>query len=118
MTTAAGPKSKVPKIPSFNNVMQHIQDALTPAKLHFFVCIAKMLTPFLQKFQTDKPMVPFLRELDQIDAKKMELRFAVKAEIDKVQKETAVSSLQIYSFQMECRTLPESSQLNCLRDVL
>ena len=42
-----------------------------------------------------------------IDAKKMELGFAVKAEIDKVQKETAVSSLQIYSFQMECRTLLE-----------
>ena len=44
MTTAAGPKIKVPKIQSFNNVMQHIQDALTPAKLHFFVCIANILT--------------------------------------------------------------------------
>ena len=143
MTTAAGPKSKVPKIQSFNNVMQHIQNALTPAKLHFFICIVKILTPFLQKYQIDKPMAPFPREellgllktimaifikksvLDQattaaklakidikddknrIDAKKMELGFAVKAEIDKVQKETAVSSLQIYSFQMECRTLLE-----------
>ena len=143
MTTVAGPKSKVPKIQSFNNVMHHIQGALPPAKLHFFVCIAKILTPFLQKFQTDKPMAPFLREellgllktimaifikksvLDQattaaklakidikdnknqIDAKKMELGFAVKAEKDKVQKEKAVYSLQIYSFLMECRTLLE-----------
>ena len=153
MTTAAGPKSKVPKIQSFNNVMQHIQDALTPAKLHFFICIAKILTPFLQKFQTDKPMAPFLREellgllktimaifikksvLDQattaakidikddknrIDAKKMELGFAVKAEIDKVQKETAVSSLQIYSFhsRWSAEHCLKSSQLNCWRDVL
>ena len=31
-------------------------------KLHLFVCIAKILTPFLQKFQTYKPMAPFLRE--------------------------------------------------------
>ena len=42
--------------------MQHIQDALTPAKLHFFVCIVNILTPCLQKFQTYKPMAPFLRE--------------------------------------------------------
>ena len=47
MTTSAGPKSKVPKIRSFNNGMQSIQDALTP---------------FLQKFQTDKLMAHFLRE--------------------------------------------------------
>ena len=143
MTTAACPKSKVPKIQSFNNVMQHIQDALTLANIHFFVCIAKILSPFLKKFHTDKPMAPFLREellgllktimaifikksvLDQattaaklanidinddknrIYAKKMELGFAVKAEIDKVQNETSVSSLQIDSSQMEWRTLLE-----------
>ena len=55
-------KRKVPKIQSFNNVMQHIQDPLTPTKLHLFVCIANILTPCLQKFQTDAPMSSFMRE--------------------------------------------------------
>ena len=31
-----------------------------PAKLHFFITIAKILVPFLELFQTNKPMVPFL----------------------------------------------------------
>ena len=41
--------------------------SLVPAKLHLFITIAKKLTPFLELFQTDKPMVPFLsRELENI----------------------------------------------------
>ena len=33
---------------------------LLPAKLANFLSVAKQLTPFLTKFQTDKPMLPFL----------------------------------------------------------
>ena len=31
-----------------------------PAKIAFFVSVAKQITPFLTAFQTDKPMLPFM----------------------------------------------------------
>ena len=60
-----------------------------------------------------------LAKIDIAD-EKMELGFAVHAEIDDVQKEKAVSSFQIYSFQMECRTLLKKLIAKLLkgRDVL
>ena len=33
---------------------------LIPAKLKFFCFIAEIIKPFLTKYQTDKPMVPYL----------------------------------------------------------
>ena len=32
------------------------------AKWHFFKCIASQLQPFLLKYQTDRPMIPFLSD--------------------------------------------------------
>lgn len=60
--TVAGPKSKVPAIQSFQNLRDHVQDPLIIAKLQFFISIAKILQPFLKKFQTDAPMLPFLAQ--------------------------------------------------------
>ena len=53
-------KSQQPKCQSYINLTEYSQDQLVPAKLHFFITIAKILVPFLELFQTDKPMVPFL----------------------------------------------------------
>ena len=36
------------------------KDHLTIPRLHFFLSIAKMFTPFLAKYQTDRPMMMFL----------------------------------------------------------
>ena len=55
-------KEQVPKIQSFYNVMQHIQNPLTPANLTSLDVLQKLLHLFLQKFQTDKLMASFLRE--------------------------------------------------------
>ena len=35
---------------------------LTPAKLHFFSFVAGIFQPFLVKYQSDKPMVPFVHD--------------------------------------------------------
>ena len=32
------------------------------AKINFFVCIAKVLIPYLELFQTDKPMMPYISD--------------------------------------------------------
>lgn len=61
-TTLSGPKSKIPVIRSFQNLKEHILDPLSTAKLQFFITIAKVLTPFLKKFQSEEPMLPFMAE--------------------------------------------------------
>ena len=39
-----------------------LKDPCFIAKLHFFKCIASQLQPFLLKYQTDRPMTPFLSD--------------------------------------------------------
>ncbi|CAL4148044.1 unnamed protein product [Meganyctiphanes norvegica] len=53
-------KSKQPKCQSWTNLKEYTKDELILAKLYFFLTIAKVLVPFLELFQTDKPMMPFL----------------------------------------------------------
>jgi len=56
------PKSKIPKCSSYISVVAAVNDKLTIAKLHVFVLVANILHPFLEQFQNDKPMIPFLGE--------------------------------------------------------
>ena len=63
----AGPKSKMPNIQSFQTLRNNVQNPLITAKLQFFISVAKILKPFLEKFQTDAPMMPFMaNELQSI----------------------------------------------------
>ena len=57
----AGPKSKIPKSHSFTSLQGVTQD-LVPAKLQFFCTVAKVLHPFLEVFQRERPMLPFMAE--------------------------------------------------------
>jgi len=61
-TTLSGPKSNIPVIRSFQNLMEHVLEPLSQAKLQFFVTIAKVLTPFLKKFQSGNPMLPSMAD--------------------------------------------------------
>ena len=54
------PKSKIPKIHSFEIVTQSVNDFLFPAKLRFFVTQASLLRPYLEMYQTEKPMAVFI----------------------------------------------------------
>lgn len=61
------PKSKRPQNNSYNVVLEHCNDPLVPAKLHFFSFIAGILKKYLIVFQSDYPMLPFVRdELEKI----------------------------------------------------
>lgn len=51
-----------PKTKSYEVVKECLKDPCFVAKLHFFKCIANQLQPFLAKYQTSKPMLPFLSD--------------------------------------------------------
>ena len=57
------PKSKRSSSKSYANVLSAVNDNLTPAKLHFFSFVAGIFQPFLVKYQSDKPMVPFVLDV-------------------------------------------------------
>ena len=44
----------------FSNIFSTVDDLLTPAKLSFFSFLASHLEPYLVKYQTDWPMMPFM----------------------------------------------------------
>ena len=54
------PKSKRPSSKSYSNVLSAVTNNLTPTKLHFFSYVAGIFQLFLTKYQSDKPMIPFL----------------------------------------------------------
>ncbi|KAJ8403281.1 hypothetical protein AAFF_G00354980 [Aldrovandia affinis] len=47
-------------IASFATIRTACEDPFTPAKLEFFISVAKTLQQFLVRFQSDAPMAPFL----------------------------------------------------------
>ena len=52
---------------SYNTLVEHCKDPLMIAKLHFFKYLTSLLRPFLVRFQTENPMLPFLAiDLDRM----------------------------------------------------
>ena len=45
---------------SYDTIAAAIKDPLILAKLHFYMAIARTFTPFLKRYQTDEPVMPFL----------------------------------------------------------
>ena len=54
------PKSKRPKCKSYETLKVAVDHHLMISKLQFFNYVANIVEPFLRKYQTDQPMVPFL----------------------------------------------------------
>ena len=52
----------MPKIQSFSNVQNSVKDPLTTAKLQFFVSQCRLFSPFLDHYQTEATMLPFLAD--------------------------------------------------------
>ena len=47
---------------SYENLLTALNDKLIPAKLKFFIFIASLFEPFLLKYQSGRPMLPFLHD--------------------------------------------------------
>ena len=57
-------KSKQPsKNNSYDTLVTHHTDVFMKVKLQFFVDVASMLSSYLNQFQTDNPMMPFVSEI-------------------------------------------------------
>ena len=54
------PKSQVPTSSSFSTVKSTVYNKWTTAKLEFFMSIAAAMRPYLQTFQSDGPLLPFI----------------------------------------------------------
>ena len=75
---------KEPKSRSYSNLKNSLDDPLIHAKLIFFSYVAYIIEPFLKKFQTDKPMVPFPSfGLKAIVSELLESEFVVKSSVIK-----------------------------------
>ena len=60
--TEKKPKSQIPESKYYVTLRNAVRDKLIIAKLQEFISVASLLEPFLMKFQTDSPMLPFLCE--------------------------------------------------------
>lgn len=49
-----------PGTASFDTVQEAMNDTLIIAKLHFSLTVARLFSPFLKRYQTDEPVMPFL----------------------------------------------------------
>ena len=54
------PKSQVPTSSSFSTFKSAVLNKLTTAKLEFFMSTAAAMRPYLQTFQSDGPLLPFI----------------------------------------------------------
>ena len=58
---------KLPGTKTVDTLKTAVKDPLTVPKIMFFPSVASLVEPFLQKFQSSKPMLPFVyRELVQV----------------------------------------------------
>ena len=53
-------KVRVKFPPSFSTFRSAVQDKLITAKLEYFVSVAAVLKPYLEIFQSDSPLLPFI----------------------------------------------------------
>ena len=58
--TLKKPKNQIPTSASFATVRSAVQSRLTIAKLQFFISTAAIMKPYLQVFQSDAPLLPFV----------------------------------------------------------
>ena len=88
-------KSKQPICQSFVSLTSHVQDVLVLAKLHFFITVVKLLKPFLERYQTDKPMMPFIAADLQCVLVSVLSRFIKRSVLDSITSQQALAKLDV-----------------------
>ena len=73
-------KSQRPRSKCYQTLFEHHLDKCIPVKLQFFHDIAAQLKGFLQKFQTNKPVVPVLESV-LVDLLHTMMKMVVKLEV-------------------------------------
>lgn len=92
-------KSNRPNNKSYENLVHFHKINAVPLRLQFFIDLSSQLKGFLELFQTDRPMVPFL-ETRLADIFKMLLKMIVKPEIFDELTKSGSSSLKLVKFDL------------------
>ena len=90
------PKSKQPQSKSCKNVQEAISDPFTLAKVKFSSFVSDIVEPFLKKYQSDKPIIPFMYEdLKDLVSRLLEL-FVKPAILEKNKTGKKMMKLDLY----------------------
>ena len=74
------PPSKQPKCKSCEVLKNSVKDPFVVAKFNFFSFLAGRLLPYLTRYQSQKPMIPFLHDVIQQLVKEL-LSLTIKSEV-------------------------------------
>ena len=92
-------RSRRPQIKSYEWLVECYSDPLVSVKLHFFSCVASIFEPYLTRFQTDAPMVPFMFD---------ELSATFKKLVGLIFKKDAIDNAQSIASMLNDKWLEES----------
>ena len=81
--TLKKPKSQVPTSSTFKTVNSAVQDPLPRVKLAFFTSTAGLMQPYLQVFQSDAPLLPFVTSDLQGLLETLMSKFVKQGELEK-----------------------------------
>ena len=93
--TLKKPKSQVPSSSSFSTVKSAVLNKLTIAKLEFFVSTAAMMRSFLQIFQSDGPLLPFITSELQTLLQTLMGKFVKRSELEGADSAYKIAKLNV-----------------------
>ena len=88
-------KHKIPATSSFVTVRSAVHDPLMPAKLAFFASTASIMLPYLQIFQSDAPLVPFVISELQTLLEMLMGKFVKWKELEKLDSASKISQFDV-----------------------
>ena len=93
--TLKKPKSQVPSSSSFSTVKSAVLNKLTTAKVEFFVSTAAVVRPFLQIFQSDGPLLPFITSELQTLLQTLMGKFVKRSELEGADSAYKIAKLNV-----------------------
>lgn len=93
--TLKKPKSQVPTSSYFAKIRSAVQDSLIVAKLQFFASTASLMVPYLQKFQTDTPLIAFTTTEVTVLLETLMQKFIKKSEMQAANTVVKIAKLNV-----------------------
>ena len=93
--TLKKPMSQVPTSSYFAKIRSAVQDSLIVAKLQFFASTASLMVPYLQKFQTDTPLIAFTTTEVTVLLETLMQKFIKKSEMQAANTVVKIAKLNV-----------------------
>ena len=87
--------SQIPSSSYFSTVRSAVQDSLMVAKLQFFVSTSSILMPYLQKFQANAPLIPFMANEVSIVLEALMQKFVKKDNLKSADSPAKIAKLNV-----------------------